>query len=110
MHPAAMIRRDKFMLLGAAFAYFAPTLRGLPKNVIPYTFTKAAQAKVQAKATAPISSGKAGIGPAAEPLGRDLKISHSLTKPFRKGKPEMAAQPMRKLIPVPGIRGSRLPI
>ena len=45
-----------------------------------------------------------------KPSSSDWKTSHSLTKPFRKGSPEMAMAPSRKNPAVHGIRRARPPM
>ena len=81
---------------------------------MPNALTKqaAARAVVRPRSAPPI--GKASRTKVSldvwKPSRSDWNTSHSLTKPFRKGRPEMAMAPSRKKPAVHGIRRARPPM
>ncbi len=79
---------------------------------MPKALTKPAAASPPVRARTPTASVISGATRGAElpmPGSKDWKSSHSLTKPFRGGKPAMAREPIRKKSAVHGSRRIRPP-
>ena len=102
------------MTHGDSWAFAAPSPRGRARNVTPNAFTKHAAARALVNANRAPATGNRNrtraSGDRWKPKRNAWKRSHSLTKPFRRGRPEMAAEPTRKNRAVHGMRFARPPM
>src|SRR5207245_4172704 len=113
-HIAARKACGASIVHGDSCAFSAPAPRGRARNVIPNAFTKHAAASALVRASNAPAIGKRNRARASDerwnPNRKAWKRIHSLTKPLRSGRPEMAAAPTRKKSAVHGIRLTSPPI
>ena len=97
----------------ASCADAAASLRGSARNGMPNAFTKHAAASAAVNASREPAIGnisRVRLSVVPKPARSAWYVSHSLTKPFSGGRPEMATAPIRKKNAVAGMRRIRPPI